>query len=88
MLIILLLTFIVINLHRPKLSNNFNMKAKAIIIQQQGDQDFFFGFLTDYPAICAQASSPQDVTSKLQNYSKIYFDYMSKMEIESEIISM
>lgn len=52
------------------------MKTNAYIIQQKG-QDIFFGFVSDCPAICAQANSIDAVQSLLKHYSKIYFDFMS-----------
>jgi len=64
------------------------MKTKAYIIKQN-DQNIFFGFRSDYPAICAQGDSVDVVHSKLKDFSRIYFEYMGKMEIETqELISL
>jgi predicted RNase H-like HicB family nuclease len=52
------------------------MKPNVYIIQQKG-QDTFFGFVSDCPAICAQADSIDAVQGLLKSYSKKYFDFMS-----------
>lgn len=66
------------------------MKTHAIVIQQDGSKHFF-GYMTDFPAICAQADSVDDVISSLKTCAKHYFNYMSNNEIEisnQELISL
>lgn len=66
------------------------MKTHAIIIQQDSSK-YFFGYMSDFPAICAQADSVDEVISSLKTCAKYYFDFMSKNEIEisnQELISL
>ena len=57
------------------------MRPNVYVIQTTG-QDVFFGFIADYPAICAQADSVQAVQAKLKDFSKSYFDYMSSISLD------
>ena len=44
----------------------------------------YLGFISQYPAICAQGDSVDQVKQKLQKYAKIYFDFMSQSNVEAE----
>ena len=50
----------------------------------QGASGVYLGFISQYPGICAQGDTVDQVKDKLQKYAKIYFDYMSQSSIEAE----
>ena len=67
------------------------MKTDAIIIQHDSSKKYFFGYVSGFPAICAQADSVDAVLASLKACAKLYFDYMAKNEIEisnKELISL
>lgn len=53
------------------------MKTYTIIIQYDSSKSYF-GYIYDFPAICAQADSVDDVISSLNTCAKYYFVYISK----------
>lgn len=56
---------------------------KGHIIHQQND-GVYLGFIAQYPAICAQANTIDQVKDKLQKFAKKYFDYMSNSSIDAK----
>jgi predicted RNase H-like HicB family nuclease len=54
---------------------------RAAVLQKAGS-DIFVGFLPDYPAVCAQADSLDNLKIKLVKFKDLYFDYCKKSEIE------
>jgi predicted RNase H-like HicB family nuclease len=53
-----------------------------IILQPKGD--VYLGFIAQYPAICAQGDTIDQVKDKLKKFAKKYFDYMSNSSIDAK----
>jgi predicted RNase H-like HicB family nuclease len=53
-------------------------------IIHQGTSGVYLGFISQYPAICAQGDTIDQVKDKLQVFAKKYFDFMSNSAVEAD----
>lgn len=59
------------------------MKIQGIIIKHQ-EQGVFFGFIKQFPAICAQGKTRNEVQNKIDKYFKRFIERMNSENIEME----
>lgn len=62
------------------------MKVTGIILDDGKDTGPYFGFLKQFPSVCAQANSIDDLTDKLDSYLKIHLTRLSENGITSDNI--
>jgi len=65
------------------------MNIHGIIIKDE-ENDKFFAYVKQFPAICAQAESIEAVTEKISTYFKAYMERVANQEIEmtEDIVTM
>lgn len=65
------------------------MNISGVIIKDKNDE-FYFGFVKQFPAVCAQGDTVKEVNEKINIYWKSFIDRMSeKVEhIEMEMTGL
>ena len=57
------------------------MKITSVVILDEG-KGIFFAYVKQFPGICAQAKSIEEVRKKLNQYFKSFAERMSKQDVE------
>jgi predicted RNase H-like HicB family nuclease len=67
--------------------NNPTMQIKGVIIKDKAASTYF-GFIKEFPGICAQANTPEEVSIKINVYYQKFIERLNHTPIEFEETSM